>query len=68
VSQLWATPPSPPKTFSAEEEYGERKGGIEEARCIKESQNHRILGVGRDLQRSSPTSLPKQAPYSRLHR
>ena len=35
---------------------------------IAESQNHRIAGVGRDLQRSSsPTLLPKQVPYNRLH-
>jgi len=34
----------------------------------KASQNHRIVGVGRDLQRSSsPTPLPKQALWSRLH-
>ena len=34
-----------------------------------ESQNYRIVGAGRDLQRSSsPTPLPKQAPQTRLHR
>ena len=38
-------------------------------RCVTELQNHIIVGLGRDLQRSwSPTPLPKQAPYSRLHR
>ena len=32
-------------------------------------QNHRTVGVGRDLYRSlSPTRLLKQVPYSRLHR
>ena len=36
---------------------------------ITASQNHRITGVGRDLQRSqSPTPLLKQVAYSGSHR
>ena len=33
------------------------------------SQSHRIVGVGRDLWKSTGPSLPlKQVPYKRLHR
>ena len=36
---------------------------------ITESQNHRMVGVGRDLcMSSSPTPLPSRDSYSRLHR
>jgi len=41
------------------------------ADCAKSStsQTHRIVGVGRDLERSSsPTPLLKQVPYNRSHR
>jgi len=36
--------------------------------CLTESQRHQITGVGRDLWRSSPTTLLKQVPCNRLHR